>query len=115
VGGGVYVIYTLTSKESGNETQSVIEDLSRIIVLPTDEEPTIATVTNLDTIQDQPFFRNAQIGDKVIIYSRSQKAILYRPSEKKLIEVAPFTSDPITGQAEQGNAENDALDEEQAE
>jgi hypothetical protein len=30
------------------------------------------------------------LGDKVLIYSRAQKAILYSPSKNKIIEVAPI-------------------------
>jgi hypothetical protein len=50
----------------------------------------MATVLEQDKLKDQPFFARAQNGDKVIIYTQNKKAILYRPSENRIIEVAPL-------------------------
>ena len=72
------------------EVKILTDQISKIMVLPTDEEPTVATVLEKDKIQDQPFFTNAENGDKVIIYTKAMKAILFRPSENKIIEVAPI-------------------------
>lgn len=74
------------------EAKQLIDEVGKLIILPADETPTIATVSDLSKLRDQPFFANAQIGDKVLIYSKAQKAILYRPSEYKIIELAPLTS-----------------------
>src|SRR5579862_7460225 len=60
--------------------QAVINSVGKLMVLPTNETPTIATVSDKSKLSGQPFFANAQNGDKVLIYSKSQKAILYRPS-----------------------------------
>ncbi len=67
-------------------------------MLPQDEQPTIATVTDLAKLQGQPFFANAQVGDKVLIYSRAGKVILYRPGENKIIELAPINISTTTPQ-----------------
>ncbi|MCS7092369.1 MAG: LytR C-terminal domain-containing protein [Patescibacteria group bacterium] len=72
------------------EIESVTNDIRRFMDLPTDEEPTLATVTDKDKLSDQDFFKNAQNGDKVLIYVKAQKAILYRPSTKRVIEFAPL-------------------------
>lgn len=72
------------------ETDKIKSEISSIIELPSDEEPTIATVSDVSKLGNQPFFSKAQNGDKLIMYSKSKKAILYRPSTKKIIEVAPI-------------------------
>ncbi len=77
------------SKQS-ESMQEVLTEVGKLVVLPEGEEPSMATVTSLEPLEGQDFFDNAQIGDKVLIFSVSKKAILYRPSEKKIIEIAPI-------------------------
>jgi hypothetical protein len=73
-----------------NEARSVIEKVGKLMLLPTDETPTIATVAEPEKIKDQPFFANVKKGDKVLIYKNAKKAILYDPVANKIIEVAPL-------------------------
>mgnify|MGYP001571945648 CR=1 FL=1 len=75
------------------EVGQLLNNLGRHILLP-NEQPTIATVTDPSLLANQPFFANARVGDKVIIYPTAQKAILYNPYMDKLIEVAYFS---VTG------------------
>lgn len=65
-----------------------IRDIGRVIALPIDETPTLATVSDPEELKSQPFFANAEVGDIVLVYERAKKAVLWRPSEKKLIEVS---------------------------
>lgn len=79
-------------KITQEETKSLLEKIGSLIELP-DEQPTIATVSDLAPLKDQPFFARAQIGDKVLIYTEAKKAVLYRLSTNKVIEVAPVNLD----------------------
>lgn len=72
------------------EVQKVVAQVSRLIVLPEGEMPTIATVTDPEKLKDQPFFSKAQKGDKLLIYTNAKKAILYSPTNNKIVEVAPI-------------------------
>jgi hypothetical protein len=94
-----YVQYQNTKKLLQNptlmaneEAKALIAKVSTIIELPTGEDPSIATVSDKSKLADQPFFARAQNGDKVLIYTRAKEAILYRPSENKLIQVAPISN-----------------------
>lgn len=71
-----------------DEAKQLSSEVGKLIDLPSDEVPTIATVTDASKVQDKPFFAKAQNGDKVLLYAKSSKAVLYRPSAKKLIEVS---------------------------
>jgi hypothetical protein len=73
------------------ETQQIINQVSKSLALPTDEKPTLATVNDATKLRNQNFFKSARNGDKVLIYSRTGQALLYRPSTKQVIEFAPIS------------------------
>jgi hypothetical protein len=77
------------NKVSQDETRALIDKVGKLIVLPSNEDPTIATVTDLSKLKEQVFFANAKEGDKVLIYTNAKKAILYNPTDNKIVEVAP--------------------------
>ncbi|MCL4354580.1 LytR C-terminal domain-containing protein [Patescibacteria group bacterium] len=70
------------------EIQALLTKVGSLMILPSGEVPTVATVSDKKKLANQAFFKNAENDDKVLIYSRAQKAILYRPSINKIIEVA---------------------------
>ena len=73
-----------------SEADRIKKEIASLIEVPNDEEPTIATVVDPAKLGDQAFFSKAQKDDRVIIYAKAKKAILYRPSTNKIIEVAPL-------------------------
>ena len=73
------------------DVKQLIEKIGKLIVVPKDETPTVATVTDAEKLKSSPFFTNAQKGDRVLIYTTAKKAILYRPVENKIIEVGPIS------------------------
>lgn len=75
------------------ETDALVAQVGKLIDLPKDETPTVATVLDKEKLKDQPFFSNAQNGDKILIYTKAKKAIVYRPKENKLINVGPISID----------------------
>ena len=77
-------------KTAQAEVLKLVEKVGKLIVLPEGETPTVATVTDLAALKDQPFFAQAELGDKVLIYSNSKKAILYSVSLNKIIEASPL-------------------------
>jgi len=95
VGAGIYTvqqkpeIFGLSKGQAAvqAETDALVVAVGKLITLPTDETPTIATVTDVSKVKDQPFFKNAVNGDKVLIYTKAQKAILYDPTANKIVEV----------------------------
>ena len=75
-----------------SDALALIEEVGRLIDLPADETPTIATVADPEQLKSQPFFAKAKQGDRVLIYPKAGKAFLYDPVAKKVIEVGPITS-----------------------
>jgi hypothetical protein len=95
--GGVAVIacaiwalaYYSPEAVASRDLEQTIAKAGKLMLLPEGETPALATVADPSKLVDQPFFRNALIGDKVLIYPVSRRAIIYSPSRDKIIEVAP--------------------------
>lgn len=92
---GLLYLYTKYSELSQDPTQAnraqierVVEKAGKLIDLPENELPTLATITDLEQLAEQPFFANAQVGDQVLLYTTSGKAYLYSPSRNLIVEVA---------------------------
>jgi hypothetical protein len=73
------------------EVKDLVDKVGKLVEIPKEEVPTIATVVDFSKLKDQPFFTHSQNGDKVLIYTQAKRAILYRPGSNKIIEVAPVT------------------------
>lgn len=80
-----------------SEVKKIVGDISNIFVLPMDETPTLATVSDPSKLKSQAFFANAEAGDKVLIYTKSKKAILWRPSISKIVEISAINAESLTG------------------
>jgi hypothetical protein len=74
-----------TSPQS--ETKNLTDKLGKFLALPSDEEPTIAEVKDVEKLKEQLFFSGAQNGDKVLIYTKNKRAVLYRPETDRVIEI----------------------------
>lgn len=72
------------------EKKRIVAEVNKLIDLPAGEDPTVATVTDIDKLKDQSFFQKAKNGDKVLIYTSARKAILYDPVSHKVMDVAPI-------------------------
>ena len=68
--------------------EAVVAKAEKLIDLPKDELPTLATVSDTEALSDQPFFVNAKEGDQVLLYTNARKAYLYSPSRNIIVEVA---------------------------
>lgn len=111
LGGGGYFYYQNQKSQAAKanpqasvqeEVKNVVAKVAKLIELPTGEDPTVATVTDITKLKDQPFFQKAKNGDKVLIYTNAKKAILYDPTLNKVLDVAPInmgssSAQPVTG------------------
>jgi hypothetical protein len=92
-----YFYIKYKNEQSSNplrEFKDTITAVSKLIELPENEEPNIATVTEKEKLVDQVFFKNSENGDKVLIYVKTGKAILFRPSINKIIDVTAINNNP---------------------
>lgn len=76
------------------EVESVVASVSKLIDLPQGETPTLATVSDKSKLESQTFFKRAENGDKVLIYTTAGKAILFRPSTGKVVDMTAINTTP---------------------
>ncbi len=79
-----------------NNVKVVTARVSRHVVLPTDEEPALATVTDSNKLTSS-FKGKVENGDKLIIYQNNKKAIVYRPSIDRVVTIEPVAIDTAPG------------------
>lgn len=74
------------------ELKSTVAKVSRHYLLPSDETPALATVTDPSKLTT-PFLKKAKVGDKILIYQSNKIAIIYRPGIDKVVIVGPVSID----------------------
>ncbi len=97
VGIVLYVIFVPTSsltrvegELNSRQEARLLREISALIVVPQDEEPVVAYVTNAPQLRmEQPFYAGVKNGDFVVLFPISQKAVVYDPVAKILINVGP--------------------------
>jgi hypothetical protein len=99
---GATATYLILHKQQPKLTDvHVIERLvGRHYVLPTDEQPALATVTDPSKVTTK-FLQKAKQGDKILIYQKNSRVIIYRPSIDRIIDVGPVEIAPLSPSEEQ--------------
>lgn len=72
-----------------NNDQLILR-ISREVGISGDPNPAILTVVNKEKV-NQPFLKDSTDGDKILLYYKSNKAVLYRPSSNKVVKTGSFT------------------------
>ncbi|MBX4200272.1 hypothetical protein KW790_02330 [Candidatus Parcubacteria bacterium] len=76
------------------DVSGILSEVGKTILLPEDESPTIATVVDPRELRGS-LFSDSRVGDKLIFYSGTAQAILYRPSEKRIIAVGTLSINDV--------------------
>ena len=85
------IIQNISKAEEAKVIQEIVSKATKLIVLPKDEEPVMATITNAtDLIKEQPFYAGSQNGDVVLMYQKALKAIIYSPERNIIVNVGPI-------------------------
>lgn len=91
-----YYEYSNLIKNSNNllkiESEKIVKSIDAFYNLPKNETPTVATITNYKELDKTLFYKDAKNGDKIVIYTKNQLAIIYRPSINKIVSVASINN-----------------------
>lgn len=92
VSGALYAHRAYQYRHDVSSLAAVERQVGRHYVLPTNETPVLATVTD-STKLETPFLKQAKNGDKILLYQKNALAIIYRPSIDRIVAVGPVTID----------------------
>lgn len=93
----IYLVFTNLQSNSPNQVKQeevlkLVKEIGKLMELPKGENPTLATVIDINKLKNQAFFAKAKNGDKVLIYENAKLAILYDSVSHKILNVAPVNS-----------------------
>jgi hypothetical protein len=71
---------------SAKEAESIARRIGDIISLP-DGKPAVSTVLDKAKLTNETLKERAENGDKLLIYVKAKRLILYRPSTEKVIDM----------------------------
>lgn len=87
-----------SGKQVQKDTKKILDKLSKHMLLPQSEAPSIATITNIDQLKEQQaFFKDAQNGDILLVYGGNQRAIIYRLEKDLIVNVGSILMDGKPG------------------
>jgi hypothetical protein len=75
------------------EIKSLIRKIGKHMVLPKNELPAVSTISDPEFYKNEVFFNGAQSGDKVLIYSKARRAVLFSVDKERIINIAPVRID----------------------
>ncbi len=78
------------SQVAQDQVKDLIAKVGKLVLLPTGEEPVIATINDAaGLIKQQPFYKGSQNGDVVLVYQKAAKAVVYSPTRNIIVNVGP--------------------------
>lgn len=94
-------------KLTDSQVQAVVSRVSKFMVVPSDEKPSVVVLRGTaELAAQQPFYRDAKDGDVLIVYS--SRAIIYDAKANKLVSVSPIqqnTATPVPTAVASGSAQ----------
>jgi F0F1-type ATP synthase gamma subunit len=89
---GVVLFFVMNNKKNNDSVEAVTQTIAKHMVLPIDEVPALLTVTDPSKVSTQ-FLKQSQVGDKILIYQKYKRVIIYRPSIDRIIDIGPVVID----------------------
>lgn len=100
LGVGLYFFYSPVSNwqysyapATTAEVDTIAKRVSELVAVPSDEAPTVITVANPQELQRWPLFRDSQRGDKVLVYKKNGRIIIYNPTKDKIVAAGVVVSE----------------------
>ncbi len=76
-----------------DQNNKLIQEVEKVYLLPENEKPSVATVKDKEKLKSNPLFDTAENGDKILIYSKSRRFVVYRPEIGKVVDVIRLSTE----------------------
>ncbi len=86
--GGLSLLIRSGSAELTND--KIVVQVNKELSISGDGNPAVLSVIDKEKVE-QPFLEQAKNGDKVLLYYKAGKAVLYRPSEQRIVHSGSYT------------------------
>lgn len=85
--------YKEATLSEDDRTRRTVEEVAKLYKIPSfdEEKPVVYIVSDPDQVKNNAFFKDAQKDDVLLPYPKADIAIIYRPSEKKIINVGTYS------------------------
>lgn len=100
----------LASELNQKQTEELLSKVSKLLVLPNERQPVVATINDVETLAStQDFYALANNGDKLIIFQNARKAVIYDEDDNKIVNVGPIFVNNAEGEPQAVTPEADRL------
>jgi hypothetical protein len=88
----ILILHFRHSSRNQDNVTVVKGEVAQHMMLPNNEQPALATVTDSKKL-NSVFLKQAHDGDKILIYAKAKRVIIYRPSIDRIIDIGPIQID----------------------
>lgn len=88
-----YVVSSAQTPEAkaAKELAAAVSGVSDLMILPEGDQPVLATITDAKAlIAQQTFFAGSVNGDKLLLFPKNMKAVIWSPSRNKIVNAGPI-------------------------
>ena len=70
---------------------SIVAKVEKLVLLPKNDLPQVLTITDADAaVKQQPSLDGVVTGDRILVYEKVSKAIVYSPSRNIIVNILPI-------------------------
>lgn len=83
------------------QTEELLAKVSKLINLPDEKSPAVATINDVETLSaQQDFYKDANNGNKLIVFARARKAVIYDEKNNIIVNMGPVFYTDKDGKAQ---------------
>ncbi|MBT3292893.1 hypothetical protein HN512_01030 [Candidatus Peregrinibacteria bacterium] len=89
-------LQTGNSQQNQEAARRVVDQVRKLISIPEDVVPTVATIIDVESLREQnPFYNSAENGDHLVV--TPERAILFSTEKNIILDVVPVQIQPTEG------------------